>query len=72
MVYQRYGTAVREGYSDRPDSELIREAAGARHCREWLESLAIGAAVRSELVEQIRVLEQAFGELLRERSHDRG
>lgn len=60
---QRYITAVHEAYAGSP--ELAREAAQAAACRAWLESLRIDPAVRAELVEPIRAVEEAFGDLVR-------
>ena len=66
MIYQQYTTAIKEAYADHPD--VARHAASARACREWLASLEIDPKLRGGLVEQIRVLEEAFQDLLRAES----
>jgi hypothetical protein len=58
MVYQRYTTAVKRGYQDRPDAAA--QHARALEFREWLQSLEIDTDVRAELVEQARALEHGF------------
>jgi hypothetical protein len=63
MVYQRYTTAVKRGYRDRPDASA--QLARAVRFREWLEQLAIDGAVRAELVEQARALEDGFEQAVR-------
>ena len=45
--------------------DIAQHAAAASTCREWLESLEIDPELRAALVEQIRALEEAFGELMR-------
>lgn len=65
MVYQRYTTAVEEGYRDRPAEEVAAHAAEARRCRAWLASLEIDPAIRAGLVEQMATLEGAFEGVLR-------
>ena len=63
MVMQRYTTAVREAYAGRPDvAEQYQQAVSLRG---WLESLPLSPAIRAELVEPIRAVEDAFGDLLR-------
>lgn len=63
MVMQRYTSAVREAYARRLG--LDRQVAQAAACRAWLESLEIDPALRAELVEPIRALEEAFADLVR-------
>lgn len=63
MVTQRVTTAVRESYGRRPDAAAQLDQAGA--CRTWLESLAIDPAIRAELVEPIRAVEEALADVLR-------
>jgi len=63
MVMQRYTTAIREGYAGRTD--IAEQHARAAMVRSWLESLAIAPAVRAELTEPIRAIEEAFADLLR-------
>ena len=58
MVYQRYTTAVKRAYQDRPD--VTAQHTRAVEFREWLQSLEIDADVRAELVEQARALEHGF------------
>jgi hypothetical protein len=62
MVYQRYTTAVKRGYRDRPDASA--QLARATDFREWLEQLQVDTAVRAELVEQARALEHGFKEIV--------
>ena len=62
MVYQRYTTAVKRGYRDRPDA--LAQLARATNFREWLEQLEIDTAVRAELVEQARALEHGFEQVV--------
>ena len=62
MVYQRYTTAVKRGYRDRPDASV--QLARVTEFREWLEQLEIDTAVRAELVEQARALEHGFEEVV--------
>jgi hypothetical protein len=62
MVYQRYTTAVKRGYRDRPDASV--QLARVTEFREWLERLEIDTAVRAELVEQARALEHGFEEVV--------
>jgi hypothetical protein len=61
MVYQRYTTAVKEGYAERPD--VAEQHERARDVRHWLEGLSIDSGIRAELVEQLRALEEGFGQL---------
>lgn len=61
MVFQRYTTAVLDGYAGRPDIAENLEA--ARSCREWLQSLEIDPQIRAALVEQAQTLEDAFERL---------
>jgi hypothetical protein len=63
MVMQRYTTAIREGYVGRTD--VAEQHARAAMVRAWIESLAISPALRAELVEPIKAIEDAFGDLLR-------
>ena len=65
MIYQQYTTAIKDGYADHPQPDIAQHAAAASTCREWLESLEIDPQLRAALVEQIRALEEAFGELMR-------
>ena len=62
MVYQRYTTAVKRGYADRPDvgSQYQR----AVEFRLWLEALEIDDTIRAELVEQAQALEHGFQQLV--------
>lgn len=62
MIYQQYTTAIKETYAGRED--VVHHATTARNCREWLESLQIDSDLRDALVEPIRVLEEAFGDLV--------
>ena len=62
MVYAQYTAAVKEVYAGRAD--VAQHAASARACREWLQSLEINPQVREALVEQIKVLEEAFQDLM--------
>lgn len=63
MGMQRYTTAIREGYADRAD--VSEQLARAGESRAWLESLAIDPAIRAELIEPIRAVEEAFADLER-------
>ena len=63
MGMQRYTTAIREGYADRTD--VSEQLANAAECRVWLESLAIDPAIRAELIEPIRAVEEALADLER-------
>lgn len=63
MVMQRYTTAIREAYAGR--SDVAAQRAHATEARAWIESLAISPNLRAELVEPIRAIEDAFGDLLR-------
>ena len=65
MICQQYTTAIKEGYAGRPRTELERQAAEAKRCREWLASLEIDSQLGGPLVEQIEALEEGFRELLR-------
>ena len=60
MVYQRYTTAVKRAYRDRPDAAA--QHARAVEFRTWLEALAIDPSIRVELVEQARAIEHGFQE----------
>lgn len=62
MIYQQYTTAIRDAYSGKRDVLLHLE--NARLCREWLESLDIKIEIRNALVEPIRVVEEAFQDLV--------
>lgn len=62
MIYQQYTTAIKTAYSGRRDVSVQVEAASS--CRRWLESLEIEADLRNALVEPIRVLEEAFQDLV--------
>ncbi len=61
MLYQRYTTAILDGYRDRPDApeQLVK----AQEFRRWLESLAIDDEVKGMLVEQAVTIETAFARL---------
>ena len=63
MVYQRYTTAVKDGYRGRDD--VAEQHERATELRIWLEQLAIEPAIRAELVEQVRALEDGFTQLRR-------
>ncbi|HSM38744.1 MAG TPA: hypothetical protein VK838_05370 [Candidatus Limnocylindrales bacterium] len=63
MVMQRYTTAIREAYAGRPD--VAQQCEQAANFRAWLESLEIPDALRAELIEPIRAIEDAFGDVLR-------
>lgn len=63
MVAQRYTTAIREAYAGRTD--VAEQHARAAEFRTWLESLAIAPSLRAELIEPVRAVEDAFGDLLR-------
>jgi hypothetical protein len=63
MVMQRYTSAIREASAGQPD--LDRQVGQAASCRAWLESLEIDPALRAELVEPIRAVEEAFTDLVR-------
>lgn len=63
MIYQRYTTAILDAYED--SSDAAAHLAQARSYRRWLESLSIEPAVRMSLVEQARVIEEAFERLNR-------
>ncbi len=63
MVMQRVTTAVHEGYAGRTD--VTEQLAQARTCRGWLEALSIDTAVRAELLEPIRAVEEALADLVR-------
>jgi hypothetical protein len=65
MIYQQYTTAIKEGYADHSRPDIAQQAAAAKTCREWLESLEIDVQIRDGLVEQIRALEEAFGDLMK-------
>lgn len=61
MIYQRYTTAIVEGYKE--SGEVATNLAKARSHRRWLESLQIEPAVKAALVEQARTIEEAFERL---------
>lgn len=63
MIYQRYTRAILDGYRDDPDvaDHLVR----ARANRAWLETLHIETGIKQALVEQARVVEEAFERLVR-------
>jgi hypothetical protein len=63
MIYQQYTTAIREAYLGRQDAAA--QQAKAQSFREWLEELEINPAIRDGLVEQARVLEDAFADCSR-------
>ena len=65
MIYQQYMTAIKDGYANHPQEDIAQHAAAAGTCREWLDSLEIDPELRAALVEQIRTIEEAFGELMR-------
>ena len=62
MIYQQYTTAVKNVYAGEPD--VAQHAETAKFCREWLETLEIGIDLQNALVEPIRVLEEAFEDLV--------
>jgi hypothetical protein len=62
MIYQQYTSAIKGAYSGHPD--VSRHAESAKASREWLESLDIDADLRDALVEPMRVLEEAFQDLI--------
>jgi hypothetical protein len=61
MIFQQYTTAIKTAYSGR--EEVAENLQKARMCREWLESLTINIKLRNELIEPIKVLEEAFQDL---------
>ncbi|HUV09645.1 MAG TPA: hypothetical protein VMX12_01625 [Acidimicrobiia bacterium] len=63
MVYQRYTTAVKRGYTGRTD--VAAQHQRAIEFRAWLEELEIDAVIRADLVEQARALEHGFQQLAR-------
>ncbi len=63
MVYQRYTTAVKRGYSGRVDVAAAHRR--AIEFRAWLEGLEIDEMIRADLVEQARALEHGFEQLVR-------
>ena len=62
MIYQQYTSAIKEAYSGQQD--VSRHAKASLASREWLESLDIDADLRDALVEPMRVLEEAFRDLI--------
>ncbi len=62
MIYQRYTRAILDGYTNHPEVEHHRDK--ARAYREWLESLDIEPRIKASLVEQARVVEEAFESLV--------
>ena len=62
MIYQQYTSAIKDAYSGHRD--VSRHAKAAKASREWLESLDIDADLRDALVEPMRVLEEAFRDLI--------
>jgi hypothetical protein len=62
MIYQQYTTAIKNAYTGEQD--VAKNAETAKLCREWLESLQIERDLRNALVEPIRVLEEAFADLV--------
>jgi len=62
MIYQQYTTAIKNVYTGKQD--LKQQLDTARLCREWLQSLEIEAGLRNSLVEPIKVLEEAFQDLV--------
>lgn len=61
MIYQRYTTAILDAYVDDPD--VANHLRKAREYREWLESLRTDNNISSALVEQARIVEEAFERL---------
>ncbi|MFA9562490.1 MAG: hypothetical protein ACERKU_09165 [Nitrospirota bacterium] len=43
---------------------VAQHVESAKLCREWLESLAVDVELRNALVEPIRVLEEAFQDIV--------
>ena len=62
-VLQRYSSAILSAYAGNPDVD--RHLAKARSHRMWLEGLELEAGVKASLVEQARVIEEAFEHLAR-------
>ncbi len=62
MIYQQYTTAIKNAYTGEQD--VAQHAETARLCREWLDSLRIEVELRNALIEPIRVLEEAFQDLV--------
>ena len=62
MIYQQYTSATKGAYAGHRD--VSRHAESAKASREWLESLDIDADLRDALVEPMRVLEEAFQDLI--------
>ena len=71
MLYSQYKTAVVDAYRGRPEAEIEQHVLQAGTCREWLESLEVSRQVRDVLVEQVRAIEEAFAEILRDPSRVR-
>ena len=70
MIYQQYTTAIREGYAHRAD--VASHAQMATAFRAWIESLEIDHGIKATLAEQIRVVEQAFAEIVADAGGRRG
>jgi hypothetical protein len=64
MIYQQVTSAVKSAYAGKQN--VVQQVESARMCRQWLESLEIEPDLRSALVEPIRVLEEAFHDLLQQ------
>ena len=62
MVYQRYTSAVKQGYRERADA--AEQHARAVAFREWLAALDVDPSIRAELVEQALAIEHGFEEVL--------
>lgn len=62
MIYQQYTSAIKDAYSGHQG--VSRHAESAKTSREWLESLDIDADLRDALVEPMRILEEAFRDLI--------
>lgn len=60
MIYQRYTTAVIEGYGGRPVDDHLD---AARAHRRWLEGLEIDVGLRASLVEQAKAIEEGFEQI---------
>lgn len=67
MVYQQYTAAIKEAYRYH---DVTQHAETASSFRRWLSDLEIDAKVRNGLVEQARVIEEAFHDLARNNSSE--
>ena len=65
MVYQRYATAIQDGYGAGSVPDVEQQLASARAARVWLESLEIDPSIRASLVEPIGIVEDAFESIVR-------